>query len=99
MSSPREQFDALLREAARARRSDFTAAAPAYGLETRVLAAWRSSRGSPLLLEADVLVRGLVLAGLLMVVSIWPAMESLRGNADSENLQLADSSVQTDWAP
>jgi hypothetical protein len=97
MSSPREQFDALLRAAAAARRGEVSTT-PAYGLETRVLAAWRSSRSAPLL-DTGVLVRGLVLAGLLMAVSIWPALESLQGNADSENLQLADSSVQTDWAP
>ncbi len=96
MSSPREQFDALLRAAA-VRRGD-AVAMPAYGLETRVLAAWRSSRSAPLL-EGGVLVRGLALAGLLMAVSIWPAANSLQGNADRENLQLADSSVQTDWTP
>ena len=97
MSSPREQFDALLRAAASARREE-AITEPPYGLETRVVAAWRSSRGT-LLLEGGVLVRGLALAALLMAVSIWPAMTSLSSNADSENLQLADSSVQTDWAP
>jgi hypothetical protein len=98
MSSPREQFDALLRAAAAARHEE-AVTPPPYGLETRVLAAWRSSRGAPLLLDNGVLVRGLILAGLLMAVSIWPALKSLNSNADSENLQLADSSVQTDWAP
>jgi hypothetical protein len=97
MSSPREQFDALLRAAAWARHGEM-ALTPAYGLETRVLAAWRSSRSAPLL-DGGVLVRGLALAGLLMAVSIWPALNSQQGNADSENLQLADSSVQTDWTP
>jgi hypothetical protein len=97
MSSPREQFDALLRAAAAARRDEAIAPLP-YGLETRVLATWRSSRGTPLL-DSGVLVRGLVLAGLLMAVSIWPALQSLNTNADSENLQLADSSIQTDWTP
>ncbi len=97
MTSPRKQFDALLQAAASARRGK-TIAPPPYGLETRVLAAWRSSRSAPLL-DSGVLVRGLVLAGVLMAVSIWPALESLQGNADSENLQLAESSGQTDWAP
>ncbi len=97
MSSPREQFDALLRAAAAARREE-TITPPPYGLETRVLAAWRSARGTPLL-DGGVLVRGLALALLLMAVSIWPSVKSLSSNADSENLQLADSSVQTDWAP
>ena len=97
MSSPRERFDALLQAAAAARREE-AVPTPPYGLETRVLAAWRSSRGAPLL-DGGVLVRGLALAALLMAVSIWPAVKSLGSNADSENLQLADSSVQTDWAP
>jgi hypothetical protein len=96
MNSPREQFDSLLRAAA-GRPVDF-GSVPAYGLETRVLAAWRSSRGTPLL-DTGVLVRGLAIAGLLMAVSIWPALERTSGNADSENLQLVDSSVQTDWTP
>ncbi len=97
MSSPREQFDALLRAAAAGRAADAPGAAP-YGLETRVLAAWRSSRSAPLL-DHGVLVRGLLLAGLVMAVSIFPALERTGTNSDSETLQLADSSVQTDWAP
>ena len=96
MSSPREQFDALLR-AATARREGFTPE-PAFGLETRVLAAWRSSRGAPML-ETGVLVRGLMIAGLLMVLSVVPALDRLNGSSDSDVLRLADSSVLSDYAP
>jgi hypothetical protein len=67
---------------------------PAFGLETRVLAAWRSSRRSASGWDMGVLVRGLALAGVLMAVSIWPAV-SQSGSADTDNLQLADSTVQT----
>ena len=96
MSSPREQFDALMRAAAAARSGDFDAT-PAYGLETRVLAAWRGSRSAPIL-ETGVLLRGLIVAGLLMLVSIVPAIEQT-ANSDSENLQVADTTVQTDFMP
>jgi len=70
-------------------------ASPAYGLETRVLAAWHSSRGAVIGWDRGVLVRGLALAGVLMAVSIWPAVQS-RSNSDSEYLQFADSTVQSD---
>jgi hypothetical protein len=73
--------------------------APAFGLEARVLAAWRSSRGTTVPgWDMGVLVRGLTVAGLLMAVSIWPAVNQ-RPNSDSENLQFADSTVQTDVTP
>jgi len=97
MSSPREQFDELMRAAAAARREEFSLE-PAFGLETRVLAAWRSSRGAPIL-ETGVLVRGLVIAGILMLLSVVPAVERSNGSADSDVLRLADSSVQADYTP
>ena len=68
---------------------------PAFGLEARVLAAWRSSRGGRSLWDTGVLIRGLALAGVLMVVSIWPAVSQSGGTRDGSNLQLADSTVQT----
>jgi hypothetical protein len=71
-------------------------ATPAFGLEARVLAAWRSSHGT--VPDMGVLGRGLALAGLLMAVSIWPAVER-HPNSDSENLQFADSTVQADLSP
>lgn len=73
-------------------------APPAFGLEARVLAAWRSSRGTVPDWDMAVLVRGLAFAGLLMAVSIWPALDR-NPNADSETLQFADSTVQTDLSP
>lgn len=96
MNSLDQQLDRLFSAAASLPR----AATPslAFGLETRVLAAWSASRGMPLGWDMGVLVRGLALAGLLMVVSALPAL-SQRTNSDLEALQLADSTVQVDLAP
>jgi hypothetical protein len=91
-----QQLDRLLRSASAG--SEFVAPSPAFGLEARVLAAWRSSRSTSLDWDMGVLVRGLVLACVLMAVSIWPAMNQ-RTNSDSETLQFADSTVQADLSP
>jgi len=68
---------------------------PAFGLETRVLAAWRSSRGGAPQWDMGVLVRGLALAGVLMAVSIWPAVSQSASSDTDSSLQLTDSTVQT----
>ncbi len=96
MSSPDDQLHRLFRAASG--NPGEAIAAPAFGLETRVLAAWRSSRTTPMW-DTAVLVRGLVVAGLLMALSILPALNEKSVNSDTENLQLADSPVQTDWSP
>jgi hypothetical protein len=88
-----DPFDRLLRAA---RAPSFQPdATPPFGLETRVLAAWRSSRAT--LWETGVLVRGLAVAALLVLASCWPALNR-QTNSDSENLQFADSSVQSDFS-
>jgi len=88
-----DQLDRLLRAAAA--RPETAPLSPAFGLETRVLAAWRSAeRGTGW--STGVLVRGLVLASFIMGVSLWTALEQ-RSNSDSDYLQLADSTVQTDY--
>jgi hypothetical protein len=96
MSSPDDPLDRLLRAASG--NPGEAIAAPAFGLETRVLAAWRSSR-TVSVWDTAVLVRGLAVAGLVMALSILPALNEKSANSDTENLQLADSSVQTDWSP
>jgi hypothetical protein len=88
-----DQLDRLLRAAAL--RHESVPIRPAYGLETRALAAWRSSAGDAVW-GGGVLVRGLVLASLIMGVSLWTALTQ-KGNPDSDYLQLADSTVQTDY--
>jgi hypothetical protein len=90
-----DQLDQLFR-AARLASSSQPDVVPPFGLETRVLAAWRSSRGATLW-DTGVLVRGLAVAILLVLASSWPAFEK-QTNSDSENLQFADSSVQSDFS-
>ncbi len=72
-------------------------ASPPFGLEARVLAAWRSARVTSRW-ETGVLVRGLAVAALMVLASSWPAFEQ-QMNSDSQNLQFADSSVQSDNTP
>jgi hypothetical protein len=96
MSSPDDQLDRLFRAASG--NPGEAMAVPAFGLETRVLAAWRSSRAASVW-DTTVLVRGLAAACLVMALSILPALSEKSVNSDTENLQLADSSVQTDWSP
>ena len=83
-----DQLDRLFR-AANPHRPGF---APAYGLETRVLAAWRDRKlfevWSPALL-----VRGLFAACFIMILSFWLLLAGA-SNPDSDYLQLADSTVQ-----
>ena len=66
-----------------------------FGLEARVLAAWRESASMPLW-DTAILMRGLTLASLIMIVSLWPALKETN-SFDSSSLQFADSSVQTDY--
>jgi len=76
--------------------------APAYGLETRVMAAWRAARAVETgFWDMTLLVRGLILASLIMAVSFWPALTSSdsTSNPFAEYLQLTDSTVPSDEAP
>jgi hypothetical protein len=97
MNPTDKQIERLF-QAVMAHRDDVVMA-PAFGLETRVLAAWRATRSVPVW-DTAVLVRGLAVAGVIMALSIWPAFnQKTSANSDTENLQLADSSVQTDLSP
>jgi hypothetical protein len=101
-----DQLNRLFRAAAQGR----TAAvdAPPYGLEARVMAAWRAGQTTEAAVEAGfwdmtLLVRGLILASLIMTVSLWPALNSatMTGttNPFAEYLQLTDSTIPSDDAP
>ena len=79
---------------------------PAYGLETRVLAAWRGAKSSdPGIWDMALLVRGLIAASVIMVISIVPALNSTTATSDtaanpySDFVQLADSTASSDDAP
>jgi hypothetical protein len=73
-----------------------------YGLETRVMAAWRSASSTGTgFWDMALLVRGLILASLIMAVSFWPAFTSSysTSNPFADYLQLTDSTFSTDDAP
>jgi hypothetical protein len=75
---------------------------PAFGLETRVLAAWRTAQTrEPGLWDMGLLVRGLIVAGVIMAISLVPALKTSESTTSpfADYLQLADASVSSDEAP
>jgi hypothetical protein len=102
-----DQLNRLFRSAGQARPDPVSA--PPYGLETRVMAAWRAAQSVETAAEAGfwdmtLLVRGLILASLIMAVSFWPALTSTEStdgttNPFAEFLQLTDSTIPSDDAP
>ena len=78
--------------------------APAFGLETRAMAAWREvHKGGGGLWDMSLLVRGLIVAGLIMAASVYPALLGTDTNSNpfAEYLQLTDNTttVASDDAP
>ena len=76
--------------------------APPFGLETRVLAAWREGAKAPVAFwDSAVLTRGLILAGIIMAVSILPALNSRSVTTPSiaDEVTSADSGVDADAYP
>jgi hypothetical protein len=96
-----DQLNRLFRAAAKVSSAPITA--PAFGLEARALAAWRAGRaGSGSLWDMTLLVRGLILASLVMALSLWPALKTTETttNPFAEYLQVADSTgSSSDDAP
>ena len=95
-----DQLNRLFRAATQARPDPVSA--PAYGLETRVVAAWRASQAAEAgFWDMTLLVRGLILASLIMAVSFWPALSSTdtTTNPFAEFLQLTDSTIPSDDSP
>jgi hypothetical protein len=95
-----DQLDRLFRAAAQGRPEPVSA--PPYGLETRVLAAWRAAQsGETGFWDMTLLVRGLIVASVIMAVSFWPALNSAESTSNpfAEYLQLTDSTVPSDEAP
>jgi hypothetical protein len=96
-----DQLNRLFRAAAQGRKDEIPAA---YGLETRALAAWRASRTADASFwDVPLLVRGLIVASLIMAVSFLPALSSTSSTTTSnpfaDFLQLTDSTVPSDEAP
>jgi hypothetical protein len=95
------QLNRLFRAASQAKEESLVT--PPYGLETRVMAAWRSA--SPFgFWDMGLLIRGLVMAVLVMSVSLWPSLRNantVSTNPFSDSLQLAysDTTVPFDGTP
>jgi hypothetical protein len=97
MNPADDQLSRLFRSAAQARLD--AVSSPAYGLETRVMAAWRSEQsGERSFWDMTLLVRGLVVAGLIMAVSFLPALNTTT-SPFADFLQLTDSTIPSDDAP
>ena len=97
MNPADDQLNRLFRAASQAR-PDPSPVAP-FGLEARVMAEWRQVRPAHTdFLDVTLLVRGLILASLIMTVSFWPIL-SKTTDPFSDYLQLADSTVPADEAP
>lgn len=102
-----DQLNRLFRSAAQSGTAQTRAAtgdAPAYGLETRVMAAWRAAQSVETgFLNGTLLARGLILASLLMAVSFWPALNNTTmtttTNPFADFLQLTDSTIPSDETP
>src|SRR5271167_3482602 len=101
-----DQLNRLFRSAAQVR-SDAISPVP-YGLETRSLAAWRASRTADAgAWDVPLLVRGLIVASLIMAVSFLPALSNTSTSTSATSstnpfadfLQLTDSTVPSDDAP
>ncbi len=95
-----DQINRLFRAAAKA--DSEPVFAPPFGLETRMLAAWRGAALAETgFWDPGLLVRGLILASVIMVISFVPAWKSTQTspNPFAEYLQLTDSTVPTDETP
>jgi hypothetical protein len=67
---------------------------PAFGLETRVVSAWREAQAATDDWYLPVFLRGLVLAGAVMTLSLLSLLAPATASADEDHAQLADSTVQ-----
>ena len=94
--------DQLQRLFRAAREPDAAGLVPPFGCETRLLASWRAARSGPAAFwSPTLLVRGMVVAALIMAASFLPALTSASTSSSpfSDFLQLADSTVTSDESP
>ena len=95
MNPIEDQIERLLRAAGMAPTTDAVFAAP-FGLETRVLAAWREGSAAGFW-NTPLLLRGLVLATVIMGLCLWPAVtQTQKSTPEADTLQLSDSTLQID---
>jgi hypothetical protein len=95
-----DQLNRLFRAAQNAPSPDV--APPPFGLETRVLAAWREARKAPVAFwDTAVLTRGLIIAGIIATVSFLPALGTHTASTSTiaDEVQVADSGVDADAYP
>ena len=93
MNSLDDQLDRLLKAASQIPMP--IAEVVPFGLETRVLAAWRESSPCGGFWSPVLLFRGLGLAVAIMLASLLPLVEkNAAANPATDYLQLADSTVQ-----
>ncbi len=95
-----DQLNRLFRAAGQARPGEVPA--PAFGLETRVLAAWRPGQGRDSgIWDVALLVRGLIVACVIMALSFLPALKSETESTSpfADFVQLTDSTVSSDDSP
>jgi hypothetical protein len=88
-----DQLDRLLRAATGAPDAVTASLTPPFGLEARVLAAWRGAAAGGIWNTA-LLVRGLALASVIMVLCLWPALHQT-STPEADEVQLADATVQS----
>jgi hypothetical protein len=92
-----DQLNRLFRAAAKG--TPVPDIAPPFGMETRVMAAWRAGRNAPGgFWDGALLMRGLIAAAIIMAISFLPALSSTSSNPFADFLQLTDSTVSTDDA-
>lgn len=94
-----DQLNRLFRAAHKATSPEV---APPFGLETRVLAAWREAGRAPAAFwDMGVLTRGLVVAGIIMAACFLPALRSATAESGpfSDVEQLTDSTLSSDDSP
>ncbi len=95
-----DQLDRLFRAAGQVRPK--AVPAPAFGLETRVLAAWRAGQGRESgIWDVALLMRGLIVASVLMALSFLPALKSSTETTSpfADFVQLTDNTVSSDDSP
>ena len=95
MNPLEDQIERLLCAAGMVPMPDAASAVP-FGLETRVLAAWREG-GAAGFWSTPLLLRGLVLSIIIMALCLWPAVtQTQKSTPEADTLQLADSTLQID---
>ena len=94
------QLNRLFRAAQKAPSPDI--APPPFGLETRVLAAWRKAAKAPAAFwDMGLLTRGLILAGVIMAACVVPSLKSASSESGpfADVVQLTDSTLPSGVSP